>query len=179
METCIVREDSTEVLAPNEAGEICVTGPQLMIGYLNDCEATAKTIRMHDDGKLWVHTGDQGYMDEDGFLYFKSRIKRIFKVSGFNVYPTQVESVLETHPAVFKACVVAVPDEYQGKSVKAYVVLMDKSDGSDKLAGELRLYCAERLIKWSVPKSVEFRAELPTTLVGKIAYTVLENAASS
>jgi len=178
METCIAREDSTEVLPPNAEGEICVAGPQLMIGYLDDWEATAKTLKVHDDGKLWLHTGDLGFMDEDGFLYFKSRIKRIFKVSGLNVYPQQVESVLESHPEVFRACVVGVPDDYQGKSVKAFVILMDKSDGNDALAEELREYCAERLIKWSVPKSIEFRVELPTTLVGKVAYTALEKAAS-
>ena len=178
METCIVREDSIEALPPNTEGEICVAGPQLMIGYLDDCEATAKILRVHEDGKLWVHTSDLGFMDEDGFLYFKSRIKRIFKVSGVNVYPQQVESVLESHPEVFKACVIGVPDDYQGKSVKAFVILMDKSEGNDDLSEELRSYCAERLIKWSVPKTIEFRPELPTTLVGKVAYTVLEKAAT-
>jgi len=150
----------------------------LMIGYLGDWEATAKTLKVHDDGKLWLHTGDLGFMDEDGFLYFKSRIKRIFKVSGLNVYPQQVESVLESHPEVFRACVVGIPDDYQGKSVKAFVILADKSNGSEALAEELRNYCTERLIKWSVPKSIEFRTELPTTLVGKVAYTALEKAAS-
>jgi len=178
METCITREESTEVLPPNTEGEICVAGPQLMIGYLGDWEATAKTLKVHDDGKLWLHTGDLGFMDEDGFLYFKSRIKRIFKVSGLNVYPQQVESVLESHPEVFRACVVGIPDDYQGKSVKAFVILADKSNGSEALAEELRNYCTERLIKWSVPKSIEFRNELPTTLVGKVAYTALEKAAS-
>jgi len=178
METCIAREDTTEVLPPNEEGEICVAGPQLMIGYLDDCEATAKTLRVHGDGKLWLHTGDQGYMDEDGYLYFKSRIKRIFKVSGVNVYPPQVENVLEQHPAVQKACVVGIPDDYQGQSVKAFVVLADKSRGNASFAEELREYCAERLIKWSVPKVIEFRQELPTTLVGKVAYTKLEKTAT-
>ena len=178
METCIVREDSTELLLPGEEGEICVAGPQLMVGYLDDCEATAKTLRVHDDGKLWLHTGDQGFMDEDGYLYFKSRIKRIFKVSGVNVYPPQVEKVLESHPAVLKACVVGIPDDYQGKSVKAFIVLADKSSGDTGLAEELREFCAERLIKWSVPKTIEFRPDLPTTLVGKVAYTVLEKTAT-
>ena len=178
METCITREDSSEVLPPNEEGEICVAGPQLMVGYLDDCEATAKTLKVHDDGKLWLHTGDQGYMDEDGYLYFKSRIKRIFKVSGVNVYPPQVEKVLESHPSVQRACVVGVHDDYQGKSVKAFVVLADKSSGSVRLSEELREYCAERLIKWSVPKVIEFRPELPTTLVGKVAYTTLEKTAT-
>jgi len=178
MEICIAKEDSTEVLPPGTEGEICVAGPQLMVGYLGDCEATAKTLRIHEDGALWMHTGDLGYMDQDGYLYFKSRIRRIFKVSGVNVYPQQVESVLESHPAVFRACVVGVPDDYQGKSVKAFVILMDKGGGTEQLAEELRGYCGERLIKWSVPKSIEFRTELPTTLVGKVAYTVLEKAAA-
>ncbi|MCL1810456.1 MAG: acyl--CoA ligase [Clostridiales bacterium] len=179
METCIVKEDSTEVLPPNEEGEICIAGPQLMVSYLDDCEATAKTLRVHGDGKLWIHSGDQGYMDADGYLYFKSRIKRIFKVSGVNVYPPQVEYVLESHPAVSKACVIGVHDDYQGKSVKAFVVLADNGGGDSELADELRAYCAERLIKWSVPKTIVFRRELPTTLVGKVAYTALERAASN
>ncbi|MCL1983592.1 MAG: AMP-binding protein [Clostridiales bacterium] len=179
METCIVREDTTEVLPPNEEGEICIAGPQLMVSYLDDCEATARTLRIHSDGKLWLHSGDQGYMDADGYLYFKSRIKRIFKVSGVNVYPPQVEYVLESHPAVSKACVIGVHDDYQGKSVKAFIVLADNAGGDSELADELRAYCAERLIKWSVPKTIVFRKELPTTLVGKVAYTALEKAASN
>lgn len=175
---CVCAEDSIDVLAPGVEGEICVAGPQLMLGYLNDPEETARTLRVHADGKLWLHTGDAGYMDEDGYLFFKSRIKRIIKVSGMNVYPAQVERVLESHPAVWRACVVGIPDDYQMMSIKAFIVLRDKSMGSDTLVQELQTHCANELIKWSVPRKIEFLAEMPTTLVGKVAYTVLEKSPS-
>ena len=177
METCIAKVDTIEVLGPNTEGEICVAGPQLMLGYLDDWEATAKALKVHADGKLWLHTGDHGYMDEDGYLYYKSRIRRIFKVSGINVYPSQVESILESHPAVARACVLGVPDDYQVTRVKAFVVLLPPYKETDALTDELRAYCAERLIKWSVPRTFEFCPKLPTTLVGKVAYTELERLA--
>ena len=174
VETCIVREDGNSPLPPGEEGEICVAGPQLMLGYLGAPEETRRTLRVHEDGKLWLHTGDAGMMDEDGFLYFRSRIKRIIKVSGMSVYPAQVERVLEAHPAVWRACVVGVPDDYQMMSVKAFVVLHDRSGGSEELVQQLLAHCAASLIKWSVPRSLEFKAELPTTLVGKVAYNLLK-----
>ena len=113
-------------------------------------------------------------MDADGFIYFKNRIKRIIKVSGVSVYPMQVEQVLEAHPLVNRACVIGTPDDYQINSVKAFVVLNDGVEATDKVKEELTAYCRKQLIKWAVPRSIEFRSQLPTTLVGKIAYTELE-----
>ena len=101
-----------------------------MLGYLDDPEATAATLRVHADGRTWLHTGDIGRMDEDGFLYFASRLKRMIKSSGFNVYPAQVEAVLCEHPAVADACVVGVPEEAQGERIKAFVVLKDRPQGA-------------------------------------------------
>ena len=108
-----------------DEGEICVCGPAVMLGYLDDPEATAQALRVHADGRTWLHTGDLGRMDADGFFYFTVRLKRMIKSSGFNVYPAQVEAVLYQHPLVAEACVVGVPDPAQVERVKAYVVLRD------------------------------------------------------
>lgn len=157
-----------------QEGEICVHSPQVMLGYINDPEATAFALRHHDDGLTWLHTGDLGVMDTDGYLYFRGRSKRLIKVSGVSVYPMQVEQVLEEHPLVTRACVIGVPDDYQVSSIKAFVILSDGTDASDTVRRELMSYCREHLIKWSVPRQIEFRTELPLTRVGKIAYTELE-----
>ena len=170
----IVADPSGTELPYGSDGEICVTGPTLMRGYLNDPEATAATLRRHDDGRVWLHTGDIGAMDADGYLYFKGRSKRIIKVSGVSVYPAQVEQVLEAHPSVRRACVIGMPDEYQMSSVKAFVVAADGVAADDRLHDELVSHCKKHLMRWAVPRSIEFRDQLPTTLVGKIAYTQLE-----
>ncbi len=155
-------------------GEICVTGPTLMLGYLNDPDGTADTLREHADGRTWLHTGDIGSMDADGYLFFKGRQKRIIKVSGVSVYPAQVEQVLEAHPSVRRACVIGTPDEYQMSSVKAFVVPAEGTTPTDRLRDELLSHCRKHLMRWAVPRDIDFRDELPTTLVGKIAYTQLE-----
>ena len=157
-----------------EEGEICVNSAQVMLGYINDPEATEFALRQHEDGLTWLHTGDLGTMDADGYLYFRGRSKRIVKVSGVSVYPMQVEMVLEESPLVARACVIGVPDDYQVSSIKAFVILADGVAASDEVREELTDYCREHLIKWSVPRQIEFRKELPLTRVGKIAYTVLE-----
>lgn len=169
----VVDADCNEVPYGTD-GEVCVTGPTLMIGYLNEPEATADTLREHADGRTWLHTGDIGSMDADGYLFFKGRQKRIIKVSGVSVYPAQVEQVLEAHPSVRRACVIGTPDEYQMSSVKAFVVPIEGVDPTDRLHDELVAHCKKHLMRWAVPRDIEFRDELPTTLVGKIAYTQLE-----
>ncbi|MCL2464616.1 MAG: AMP-binding protein [Micrococcales bacterium] len=170
----IVKPDTTEELPPDTEGEICIQSDMLMNRYIGDEEATAATLRRHDDGLVWLHTGDLGKMDADGYLYFAGRIKRIVKVSGVSVYPAQVEQLLENHPAIKEVCVIGVPDDYQMSSVKAFVVLMPGYEASDELVAELRAYGKQHLMKWSVPRKFEFRDELPHTKVGKVAYTVLE-----
>jgi long-chain acyl-CoA synthetase len=158
---------------PGEEGEMCVSGPAVMLGYLDDPEATAATLKEHADGRIWLHTGDIGKMDEDGFFYFTSRLKRMIKSSGFNVYPAQVEAVLYEHPAVAEACIVGIPDARQGEKVKAFVVTKHTAAAGPELGEELIQHCRERLIKWSCPREVEFRPELPKTRVGKIDYAAL------
>jgi long-chain acyl-CoA synthetase len=166
----ICRIESNEEVGADEDGEICLSGPAVMLGYLDDPEATAASLHVHDDGRVWLHTGDIGRRDEDGFFYFTSRLKRMIKSSGFNVYPAQVEAVLVEHPAVAEACVVGIPDEAQGERVKAFVVL---KEGADPGEDELIRYCRERLIKWSCPRDVAFRTELPKTRLGKIDFAAL------
>jgi long-chain acyl-CoA synthetase len=173
MDAAICRPDTTDALAPGEEGEICVAGPAVMLGYLDDPEATAQALKVHADGRTWLHTGDLGRRDADGFFYFTLRAKRMIKSSGFNVYPTQVEAVLYQHPLVAEACVIGVPDAAQIERVKAVVVLKDPAQEGDATAQALIAFCRERLIKWSCPREVEFRRELPKTRVGKIDFKVL------
>jgi long-chain acyl-CoA synthetase len=166
-------------VATGTDGEICVTGPPVMLGYLDDPASTAESLRTHADGRVWLHTGDVGHMDDDGFVTFAARSKRMIKSSGFNVYPGQVEAVLQEHPAVAECCVIGVPDEAQGERVKAVVVLRDPAAASDALARELIDHCRQRLIKWSCPRDVEFRADLPLTKIGKVDFRALEAEAAA
>lgn len=170
----IVRLGTTEEAPCGEEGEICVSGPAVMMGYLDQPEETAETLRKHPDGKIWLHTGDIGTMDEDGFFYFKLRQKRMIKSSGMNVYPAQVEDILYRHPDVQEACVIGVPDEAQVQRVKGFVVLKDAKIASPEMEKQLINFCQEHLIKWSCPREIEFRESLPKTLVGKVAFNVLE-----
>jgi long-chain acyl-CoA synthetase len=173
MLAAIFEPGTTAELPPGEEGELCVSGPAVMLGYLDNPEATAEALREHPDGRVWLHTGDIAKRDEDGFFYFTSRLKRMIKSSGFNVFPAQVEAVLYEHPAVVEACVVGIPDEKQGERVKAFVVAAPESRPGPDLAEELIAYCRERLIKWSCPREVEFLEELPRTRVGKIDFVAL------
>ncbi len=171
----VVRLGTLEEASVGEEGEICISGPAVMLGYLGQPEETAKTLRAHADGRTWLHTGDIGTMDGDGFFYFKLRHKRMIKSSGMNVYPAQVEEQLYRHPEVSEACVVGVPDEAQIERVKAFVVLKDKSKAGPAMEKQLIDHCQKDLIKWSCPRQIEFRDALPLTLVGKVAYKVLQD----
>lgn len=174
MSAKVVKLGTTEEAPVGEEGEICLHGPAVMLGYLDNPEETAQALKMHPDGKVWLHTGDIGTMDEDGFFYFKLRLKRMIKSSGMNVYPAQVEDVLYNHPAVSEACVIGVPDEAQVQRVKGFVVLKDPAKAGPAMEKELIAHCSEHLIKWSCPREIEFREVLPKTLVGKIAFNILE-----
>ncbi len=160
---------------PNEIGEIVISGPDVMIGYLKNEEETRRVLKKHKDGRIWLHTGDLGYMDEDGFFYFKQRLKRMIKVSGYNVFPSEVENILCKHPLVKNACVIGVKDEYKMNNVKAFVELKDYKKASDELAKELIEFCEKHLIKWSCPKEIKFRKKLPLTRIGKVDFKALEN----
>jgi len=147
-----------------EEGELCIRGPQVMKGYWNKPEETANTIR---DG--WLYTGDVARMDEDGYFYIVQRKKDLILVSGFNVYPTEVEEVLFTHAAVKEAAVIGVVDSYRGEAVKAFVILKDGAQaGSPALAEEMIEYCRGKLARYKVPSTIEFIEALPKTAVGKV-----------
>lgn len=169
----ICAPDTAAELPAGETGELCVAGPAVMLGYLDDPQASARALRVHADGRTWLHTSDLAKQDADGFFYFTGRLKRMIKTSGFNVYPAQVEGVLYQHPLVAEACVVGVPDPARVERVKAYVVLKDASRATPETATALLAYCREGLIHWSCPREIEFRAQLPTTRVGKIDYRAL------
>ncbi len=155
-------------------GEICLTGPSVMIGYLNHPEENENTLRTHDDGRVWLHTGDLGYMDEEGFIYFRQRIKRMIITNGYNVYPSQIENILDAHEAVQMSCVIGVKDEVKMQRVKAFVSLRDGFTPSEELKADILEYLKKNVAKYAMPKEIEFRDDMPKTLFGKVAYTVLE-----
>ncbi len=168
-------EVGTNIEVPyGEEGEICISGPTVMLGYLDNPEETANTLRPHGDGRVWLHTGDLGVMDEDGFIYFRQRIKRMIITSGYNVYPSQLENVLEGFEAVQMACVIGVPDPYKIQKVKAFVMLREGYQPTEETKQKIMAYCKKNIAKYAMPYDIEFRESLPTTLVGKVAYRVLE-----
>ena len=170
----IVKTGTEEEVPAGEEGEIIISGPTVMKGYLKSPEETAKVLRRHDDGRIWLYTGDYGSMDEDGFVYFKQRIKRVIISSGYNIYPQYIENIIDSHEDVLYSCVIGIPHAYKGQVAKAFVVLKNGEPGDEEKKEEVRTYCQERLAKYSWPYAYEFRKELPKTLVGKIAYRQLE-----
>ena len=170
----IVRVGTEEEVPYGEEGEICLAGPTVMLEYVNHPEETAQTRRVHADGMTWIHTGDLGAMDEDGFVYFRQRIKRMIITSGYNVYPSQIENILDAHEYVHMSCVIGVKDPYKMQKVKAFVMLKPGVEPSEQIKQELLDYCRKRIAKYAMPYDIEFRAELPKTLVGKVAYRKLE-----
>ncbi len=173
--TYIICEPGTTKQVPvGEEGEICLNGPSVMLGYLKNEEETRQTIQKHEDGRYYLHTGDLGAMDADGFVYFKQRIKRMIISSGYNVYPSQIENVIDANPKVLYSCVIGVKDAYKMQKVKAFVVLKPNVVPDDSVKEEILTYCRKHIAKYAMPYDIEFRDELPKTLVGKVAYRVLE-----
>jgi long-chain acyl-CoA synthetase len=173
----IVKEGTTEEAPVGEDGELCIQGPPVMLGYLGEPEETSQTLVKHTDGKIWLHTGDIASMDEDGFFYYKLRLKRMIKSAGIIVYPGQVEEVLLNHPDVEAACVIGTPDRYQGEKVKGFVILKEPLRAGKEMEEILINHCRKSLIRWSCPSEVEFRKDLPLTPAGKIAFKELEKEA--
>ena len=174
----IVKPGTTEEVAPNLDGEICISGPTVMLGYVDNPEETHDTLRRHGDGRIWLHTGDLGFMDRDGFVYFRQRIKRMIITSGYNVYPSQVENIIDSHEKVLISCVVGVKDPYKMQKIKAFVVPKPGVEPTDELRDELMAYLRTKIAKYAMPYEIEFRTELPKTLVGKVAYRILEEQAN-
>ena len=175
----IVKPGTTEELEPNNEGEICLTGPTVMLGYMDNEEETRNTLRRHSDNRIWLHTGDLGHMDQDGFIYFRQRLKRMIITSGYNVYPSQLENIIDGYEKVLLSCVIGVKDPYRVQRVKAYIVPMPDVEPTEELKQEILDYCSSRIAKYAMPREIEFRTELPKTLVGKVAYRVLEEEANA
>ena len=170
----IVKPGTDEELPYGEEGEILLSGPTVMKEYLKHPEETAQTLRTHADGLTWVYTGDLGTMDNEGFTYFRGRSKRMIVTSGYNVYPAQLENIFDSCDLVSMSCVIGVPDPYKMQKVKVFVVPASGVEPSDATKEEILKYASKRIAKYAMPKDLEFRAELPKTLVGKVAYRKLE-----
>jgi len=165
-------ETGTEEVPAGTTGELCIAGPQVMKGYWNRPDETAIALREDGQGRVWLYTGDVARMDEDGYTYIVQRKKDMIIVSGFNVYPSEIEGVLYSHPAVMEAAVIGIPDKYRGEVVKACVVL--KRDGAVGL-DELRAHCEANLAEFKRPVEIELRESLPRTAVGKILHRALRD----
>lgn len=171
----IVKPGTDIELPYGEEGEILLAGPTVMQEYANHPDETAATLRTHADGLTWVYTGDLGIMDKDGFIYFKGRAKRMIISSGYNIYPAALENILDAHDMVQMSCIIGVPDPYKIQKVKAFVKLAADVPANDVTKKTLMDYCRKNIAKYAMPYDIEFRNELPKTLVGKVAYRVLEN----
>lgn len=175
----IVEPDTTEELTYGQAGEICFTGPTLMMGYYNNPEATDAIVKYHTDGQRWLHTGDFGYMDESGVLYVTGRIKRILMTKGKDgnitkIFPDRIEKTICQHPAIELCCVIGIPDEERINYPKAFVVTKVGVTGDDTLTEGLLRLCQDKLPGYMVPDEIEYRDDLPRTPRGKIDYRELE-----
>lgn len=167
-------EDGTEKEVPyGQEGEIVITGPTVMDGYIRNKKETRQTLKKHRDGRIWLHTGDEGIMDKDGFVYFKGRSKRMIISSGYNIYPNNIENVIDSHPDVSMSCVIGVPHPYKVMVAKAFVVLKDPSKENEETLASIKSLVEKNLARFSWPYEYEFRKELPKTLVGKVAFNVL------
>lgn len=173
----IVAKGTQEEVKFGEVGEICVCGPTVMQGYYNNEKETNLVLQIHKDGNIWLHTGDIGSMDEDGVITYVQRLKRMIISSGYNVYPQQIEQVIETHPEVLKCTVVAMPHKYKVQVAKAYIVLKEGISPSGSLKKEIKELCEKNLSKFSIPYDYEYRKSLPKTLIGKVDYKQLEREA--
>ena len=170
----IVKPGTDKELPYGEIGEILLAGPSIMMGYLNHPEETAQTLRTHKDGLTWVYTGDLGMMDPEGFVYFKGRAKRMIITSGYNVYPNQIENVIDACDLVQMSCVVGVKDDYRMQHVKAFIMLKDGVEPNEETKEAILQHCQKHIAKYAMPREIEFRKEFPKTLVGKVNYRKFE-----
>ncbi|MGI5888181.1 MAG: class I adenylate-forming enzyme family protein [Oscillospiraceae bacterium] len=170
----IVKPGTDIDLPYGEEGEIVIAGPTVMKEYLDNPEETAATLRHHSDGLTWVYTGDLGTMDSQGFVYFKGRAKRMIITAGYNVYPAQLENILDANEMIDVSCVIGVKDRLRNQAVKAFIVLKPGVPANADTKAAIMQYCRKNIAKYALPREIEFRTELPKTLVGKVAYRKLE-----
>ncbi len=160
-------EKGTQVLPSGEIGELVVKGPQVMKGYWNRADETARTLR---DG--WLYTGDVAYMDDEGYFYIVDRKKDLIITGGLNVYPREIDEVLYEHPGIKEAVSVGIPNSVRGEVIKAFIV---PRDGEELSSSEIISFCSQKLASFKVPRKIEFREELPKTIVGKVLRRVLRD----
>ena len=170
----IVEPGTDRELPYGEEGEILLAGPTVMLEYMNHSAETAQTLQTHSDGLTWVYTGDLGTMDEQGFVYFRGRAKRMIISSGYNIYPGQLENILDAHEWVQMSCVIGVPDDLKMQKVKAFVKLVPNVKPDDTTRQVLLDYCRKHIAKYAMPYDIQFKEDMPKTLVGKVAYRKLE-----
>lgn len=170
----IVKHGTRDSLPFGEEGEIVLSGPTVMKGYDNNEVETEQALQTHADGRIWLHTGDLGMMDEDGFIYFRQRIKRMIISSGFSIYPSQLENVIESHESVLISCVIGIPDDYKIQRIKAFISLRDNMEATEEIKASIYEHCLRNIAKYAMPSEFEYRKELPRTLVGKVAYLEFE-----
>lgn len=163
VDSAILDQVTGNPLPAGEVGEIVVKGPNIMKGYWNRKDETGATFT-----NGWMHTGDLGKMDEDGFFYVVERAKDLILASGFNVYPREVEEVLFNHPAVQETAVVGVPDEYRGETIAAFVILKPGFAPTEETRQSILAYCKQNLAGYKAPKILEFRQTLPKSIIGKV-----------
>ena len=168
-------EPNSEKSVPyGEDGEICICGPVVMLGYYNNESETNQVLRFHRDGNIWLHTGDIGSMDKDGFITYKQRLKRMIVTSGYNVYPSRIEEVISRHESVLAVSVIGIPHPYKVEVPKAYIVLKKGYKKNKELVDSLKELCEKNLDHYSIPKEFEFRSSLPKTIVGKVDFNKLK-----
>ena len=170
----IVKPGTEEEVPYGEEGEILLAGPTVMKEYMKHPEETAETLRRLEDGLTWVYTGDLGMMDPEGFVYFRGRAKRMIISSGYNIYPSQLENILDANEDVQMSCVIGVPDPYKMQKVKAFVKLAAGVPATEETRQKLLEYCRKHIAKYAMPYDIEFREDMPKTLVGKVAFRILE-----
>lgn len=168
----IIKENGEEAKF-DEDGEICISGPTVMKRYLDDPVETKKVLKRHDDGRLWLHTGDIGYMNKDGLVFFRGRLKRMIVSSGYNIYPQYIEKIIMSHPAVETCAVIGIPHPYKQNVPKAFIVLRENFDDTKELREDISNYCKKSISKYSLPYEYEYVKDLPKTKVGKVAFTRL------
>ena len=171
----IIDPDTHKEIKTGQVGEIQISGPSVMLGYLNNQEETDKVLEKDVDGKIWVHTGDLGYINKNGCLFFVQRLKRLIISSGYNVYPSHIEEILNKSKYVLNSCVVGVPHPYKVQVPKAYIVLKSEYHDNQKIRYEIKEYLEKNLAKYMIPKEYVFRETLPKTMIGKVDYKKLEN----
>lgn len=174
MHVKIVDPATREEVETGQDGEICVSGPTVMAGYLDNEKETNEVLQIHDDGHIWLHTGDIGAMDSDGVIYYRQRLKRMIISSGYNVYPQQIEKVIEEHEAVLQCTVIGVAHPYKVQVAKAYIVLKNDYKETGALRRSIKEHCEQNLAAYAIPKDFDFRQSLPKTLLGKVDYRELE-----